>query len=97
MKLEILKQAESELNEAISHYEEIEPGLGIHLKEKARAALLWIQANPEILRIRPNGYRRVNLKPFPHYIAYQIRDDTIWILAITHGHRRPEYWIERKK
>lgn len=25
------------------------------------------------------------------------RDPVIWILAVAHGHTRPEYWIDRPK
>ena len=57
---------------------------------------MWIEANPELPRVRPQGYRRVNLNVFRYYIAYHIWADTIWILAIAHARRRPEYWIERK-
>jgi hypothetical protein len=39
----------------------------------------------------------VNLKVFPHYVAYLQMGDTVWILAIAHGHREPEYWIDRKQ
>jgi len=37
------------------------------------------------------------LRIFPYYIAYLIRGDVLWILAIAHSHRQPQYWIERKK
>jgi plasmid stabilization system protein ParE len=96
MKIEILREAEAELNEAITSYEEIEPGLGIRLKEEARAAIRWIGKNPTIPRLRSKGYRRVNLKVFRYYIPYFIWGDSIWILAMAHGSRHPEYWIERK-
>jgi len=97
MKLEILEEAEEELNDAIAYYQENEPGLGTRLKEEVRDALQWISINPELPRLRPKGYRRVNLKVFAYYVAYDIWAETIWILAIAHGRRRPEYWIERKK
>ncbi len=61
MRTEILREAEDELNESIAYYEEVEAGLGLRLKEEVRAAILWIQSNPESPRVRPNGYRRVNL------------------------------------
>jgi hypothetical protein len=38
MNLQVLKDAEDELNEAVAYYEEIEPGLGSALKEAAREA-----------------------------------------------------------
>lgn len=97
MKVEILQEAEDELNAAVAYYEDIETGLGIRLKDEARAAIQWIERNPEAPRLRVKGYRRVNLKIFQHYIAYFIWTDTIWVVAIAHGRRRPEYWLKRKK
>ena len=97
MRVEILEEAEEELNQAVAHYEAIEPGLGIRLKNEAREAIRWIGKNPEVARLRPRGYRRVNLKVFPYYLAYFIWADSIWILALAHGYRRPEYWLQRKK
>ena len=97
MRLEILHEAEEELNEAIAYYEEIESGLGIRLKEEVRAVIRWIGDNPELPRLRPKEYRRVNLKVFRYYIPYFIWNDTVWILAVAHGSRRPEYWMQRKK
>ena len=92
----IVAEAEFELGEAIARYEEIEAGLGVRLKDEARAAIAWIGEHPTMLRIRPAGYRRVNLKIFRYYVAYAVREETIWVLAIAHGHRRPEFWTERK-
>ena len=69
MKVEILREADEELNEAIAYYEEIEAGLGIRLKEEVRDAIQWISNNAEIPRLRPKGYRRVNLKVFRYYVA----------------------------
>jgi plasmid stabilization system protein ParE len=97
MTVEILQEAEAELHEAIAHYEDVEAGLGQRLKEEARAVILWIQDNPELPRVRPKGYRRANLKVFPYYVAYFVWGDAIWILAVAHSRRRPEYWLERKK
>jgi plasmid stabilization system protein ParE len=97
MTVEILQEAEDELNEAIAYYEDAGAGLGQRLKAEARAAISWIQNNPLLPRVRPKSYRRVNLRVFPYYVAYFIWGETIWILAVAHGRRRPEYWMERKK
>jgi plasmid stabilization system protein ParE len=97
MNIEIVREAEDELYGSIEYYEEIEPGLGVRFKEEVRQAIQWIHSNPLLPRIRPKGYRRVNLRAFPYYIAYFINADTIWILAVAHGRRRPEFWLERRK
>jgi plasmid stabilization system protein ParE len=94
--LQIIQEAQDELNEAIAYYEEIQTGLGVRLKEEARGAIRWICDNPDLPRLRPKGYRRVNLRVFPYYIAYFNRVDTIWIPAIAHSHRHPDYWTSRK-
>ena len=96
MPTRLIAEAELELGAAIERYETIEPGLGVRLKDEARAAIAWIGEHPTLPRVRPPGYRRVNLKVFRYYVAYTILNDIIWILAIAHGHRRPEFWIERK-
>lgn len=96
MKKIILQQAFEELNAAIAYYEEQQDGLGLRLKDEVEQHVNWILGNSSIPRIRRGGYRRVNLKIFPYYIAYIIREDTLWILAIAHCHRKPEYWIKRK-
>jgi hypothetical protein len=96
MKKIILQQAFDEFNEAIEYYEEQQAGLGLRLKEEVDQHVNWIVNNATIPRIRKGGHRRVNLKVFPYYIAYIIREDTLWILAIAHSHRKPEYWIKRK-
>ena len=95
MNVEILEEAEQELDSAVEYHEQIEPGLGLRLKAEARAVIQWIAANPELARLRPNGYRRVNLKVFPYYVAYLIWADTIWVVAIAHSRKPPEYWIGR--
>jgi hypothetical protein len=95
MNLRILDEAADELADAISRYESIESGLGVRLKHDVKAAVTWISANAELPRVRHKGYRRLNLKVFPYYIAYIIHSDVVWVLAIAHSSRRPEYWIKR--
>ena len=83
------------MNDAVVHYQKIDVALSRRLKAEAGRVMQWIRRNPEVPRIRPRGYRRVNLQVFPYYIAYFLWADAIWILAFAHGHREPEYWIER--
>jgi plasmid stabilization system protein ParE len=95
MTLIILGEAEQDFAESIAYYESKEPGLGWRFRNEVAEAVKRILRHPELARSRPKGYRRVNLHAFPHYIAYVIRGDTIWIVAIAHGYRRPEFWIRR--
>jgi hypothetical protein len=96
VRVELLAEAERELGQEIGYHEAIEPGLGQRLKTEIRQAIEWIRRNPEVPPLRAKGYRRVNLRVFPYYIAYLIWADTIWILAVAHCRRRPEFWVRRK-
>ncbi len=46
--------------------------------------------------MRPGAFRRINLRVFPYYIPYVVREQTLWVVAIAHASRRPLYWISRR-
>jgi len=91
-----LPEAAQEFENAAVYLEGKEAGLGIRFRNEIDIHVQWIIENPKVPRIRSGIYRRVNLRVFPYYIAYMLKEETIWILAIAHGHRKPEYWIERR-
>jgi hypothetical protein len=95
MIVEFLPQAKSELLYAVEYYEGQLDGLGQRFWNEIDQHITWIAQSPEVAQIRNSGYRRINLRVFPYYVAYIIRDSVIWILAIAHGHSLPEYWIDR--
>lgn len=70
MKTIIIEQALDELKAALEYYEKQQSGLGLKLTEEIDQHVKWISQNAGIPRLRPGGYRRVNLKIFPFYIAY---------------------------
>ena len=96
MKKIILRQAYEELGDAVEYYEGKQAGLGLRMMDEVDKHVKWILENPTIPQIHKGGYRRVNLKTFPYYLAYMIHEDTLWVLAIAHSHRKPEYWIKRR-
>jgi hypothetical protein len=69
--------------------------LGQRFWDEVDEHIAWIAQNPDVPRLRDGGYRRVNLKIFPYYVSYVVRDAVIWILAVARGHTLPEYWIDR--
>jgi plasmid stabilization system protein ParE len=89
------EEAEREFAESVAYYESREPGLGLRFRDEVAVVVDWILRFPQALRLRPKGSRRVNLRSFPHYVAYVTRGDTIWAVAVAHGHRRPEFWLNR--
>lgn len=96
MKVIVLPESRAELVDAAGYYEEQQPGLGWRFWQEVDEHILWVAENATVPRLRPGGYRRVNLKVFPYYVAYLVKEDAVWVLAIGNSHRQPEYWIERK-
>ena len=96
MQVTFSPQAREEIAEAAIYYEGQQSGLGSEYTEEVYAFVRMVAIAPEQPRLRPRGYRRVNLDRFPYYIAYSIETEVVLILAVGHGARRPEYWIKRK-
>ena len=94
MNLLILPQASAELRDAVEYYEGEQSGLGERFWWELEAHLRWIAQNATLPRLREGDYRRVNLKCFPYYVAYAVREQTVVVLAISHAARMPEHWIE---
>ena len=95
MIVEFLPQAKAELMDAVDYYEGELNGLGQRFWDELDRHFAWIAENPELPQLGEGGYRRVNLRVFPYYIAYGVRDPVIWILSVSHGHQLPSYWIDR--
>lgn len=96
MTIRFVEEAQSEFLDAISDYEEACAGLGRRFKEEVDRSVLWVADHADLYRLRSGLYRRFNLRIFPYYIAYIVRAETLWVLAVAHGSRKPLYWIARR-
>ena len=97
MRIKFVDEARLEFLDTISYYENQQLGLGRRFKSEVDQTLRWLAEHSEACRIRPGGYRRLNLRVFPYYIPYIVRNSTLWVLALAHAHRKSEYWIQRQK
>ncbi|MDL5050387.1 type II toxin-antitoxin system RelE/ParE family toxin [Oscillatoria amoena NRMC-F 0135] len=95
MNINFVPQARDEFLDAISYYEDAHAGLGYRFKDEVNRCVLWLSEHHELYRMRSGGYRRINLRIFPYYIPFVLRNDTLWVLAIAHCSRKPNYWITR--
>ena len=91
----ILHEAEQELWEAVTYYEERCPGLGLDFERVVRAAAEQLRRFPEQCAPQPDGTRRFPTHRFPYLIVYLLHNDALWILAVAHCSREPNYWIAR--
>ncbi len=89
------KLANQELIDAVEYYEIELPGLGKKLKDEIRKGVQRIIEFPEAWSKRKKDIRHYLLHKFPYKILYSIELDYIYIIAIAHSHRKPDYWIDR--
>jgi plasmid stabilization system protein ParE len=87
--------AEAEFNAAIDYYEDIEKGLGYDFSLEIFSALERIIAFPKAWLVIEDGIRRSLVRRFPYGILYAEEKDKIYIVAVMHLHRDPEYWKHR--
>ena len=97
MNLEFFPEAKEELIGAALEYEGRQSGLGWRFRQEIRQVIDWIVEHPFVLRERACGYRRLNCPVFQHYVAYIVRGETIFIVAVAHGRQFPDYWRARMR
>ena len=54
-----------------------------------------IQSMPRSWPIISHEFRRYLLKRFPYGVIYSIEDNYMYVVAVMHLSRRPNYWIKR--
>ena len=97
MNIEFLEPATAELYEAIVYYNIQRQGLGLEFAKEVQDTIERIKQNPEAWTTISTSKqaRRCLTNRFPYGIIYQIRDNTILIVAVMHLKRRPQTWQSR--
>ena len=93
--LEFVAEASAELECVAGDYEAKVPGLGVRFREEVESTCAAIVQHPLLWRERSEGFRRVNLPGFSYYVAFVQRGDRIFVIAIAHASRHPDYFRNR--
>jgi len=93
MRVIFSKFAKHELDDA-THYYEIEfQGLGKRFRREVRKAVERVIEYPEAWSIERGEIRKYVLHKFPYKLLYSIEEDHVFIIAVAHQHRKPDYWV----
>jgi plasmid stabilization system protein ParE len=89
--------ASEELTEAVRWYEQRRHGWGGKLFDSVTHAIEQICEHPEIGSQRTGRWpnREWRVKGFPYKVVYRIREHDIYVAAIAHTSRHPDYWKDR--
>lgn len=92
----IHSDAKAELDEAVAYYENCRAGLGQDLLSEVEQAIGRIQRNPKQHSVyKDTDFRKCVINRFPFLIFYMELEDSVWIAAVAHSKRRPDYWRNR--
>lgn len=93
--LEFHPEAEQEYLAALAWYRERSHVAAINFESTIGQAIAKIQRAPERWPSYFGDCRKYSLREFPFRIVYRALPSHILVLAVAHGHRRPEYWKNR--
>jgi plasmid stabilization system protein ParE len=95
MKIEFLPPARAELTDAISYYNTQSEGLGYEFAAEIKRTLGRIAQYPDAWFKLSKRTRRCRTNRFPYGVIYQIREESLLIVAVMHLSREPERWKSR--
>jgi len=95
--LEVKEEADADISESYSWYEDQKPGLGDTFLEELEEYFEVLCKNPEAFQIKNRKNNRLApLKKFPFVIIYKIEHSNIVIFAVYHTSRNPKNWKKRQ-
>lgn len=97
MKIVFSRLAKQELDDATRYYEIEYRELGKRFRGEVQDAAKRIAKYPEAWPVERNEVRKCLLHKFPYKLLYSIEPNHIFIIAVAHLHRKPDYWIERNE
>ena len=95
MNIVFSKLAKRELDDACHYYNRELEGLGNRFREDIRQSVKRIAQHPQAWSIERGEIRKYVLHRFPYKILYSIETNHLFIIAVAHQHRRPDYWVEK--
>lgn len=79
----------------MAFYEERQTGLGLDLQRAVLYAVSLIQDRPGGWPTHKHGLRKYLPRRFPFQIFYLHASELVWIVAVAHCSRKPDYWRTR--
>ncbi len=88
-------EAISEAEAAVAWYSDRSPRAAEMFLQELDRAISQTVNSPSRFPTYAADTRRVKLRRFPYLVVFRQSADGIEIIAVAHGHRRPNYWRDR--
>lgn len=96
MNFEFHPQAQQELEDAVNYYDGISEALGDQFILEIQKTWERIENFPEAWPQLSKNTHKCRVLTFPYGVIYQLKETEIFIIAIMHLQRQPNYWVDRK-
>ena len=95
MQVRFVALAKIEFEDARAWYRDIRPELGRAFTSEVRTATQRMVLMPLMYPLELGDIRRCVLRQFPYTLRYAVRGDLIVVVAVSHQHRAPDFWVDR--
>jgi toxin ParE1/3/4 len=85
-----------QMREAAAFYEDCQLGLGRSFLDAVEIASAEIVKHPLMWRKVKGRFRRYLVHRFPYGLIYAVQGDVIYVAAVMHLKRKPDYWYGRQ-
>ena len=86
---------ENEVKFSYGWYQKQADGLGDDFLSELEAAYHMITELPDTWPKFQRGFRRFLLNRFPFSVIYKYHKKTVFVVAVMHNSRKPDYWNKR--
>ncbi len=87
--------AAEEVVRANNWYENIDPNVAQKFKRELDRAERLVSRSPAAWASYFHGTSGFRFRGFPFVMAYILREESIFVIALAHSRRRPGYWKKR--
>jgi plasmid stabilization system protein ParE len=95
-RLFVRKPAKADVAAAFDWYEAHRAGLGDEFAEEVSAVYAAIEEQPLRFPIALDDIRMALVRRFPYVIYFVVLPRHTSVIAVLHGHRRPQVWRQRR-
>ena len=88
--------ARAEFRESALFYDGELPGLGAEFVAEVERTIQLIVTHPNIGSLLWGNFHRALVRRFPFAVIYRAKDEVVYIVAVAHQRRRPNYWRSRR-
>jgi plasmid stabilization system protein ParE len=87
--------ARKELDDAADYYDSIELRLGDEFLEEIDDCISRLLMSPLAWTKLHGSVRRCRTHRFPYSLIYDVEKEQVFIVAVMHSSREPNYWVDR--